>query len=177
MNIKINLNTKGVEDAIKSITTYKKDLHGKCVQLVKEMADLGIQTANFYTTSSLVFFGKDIEDTSTGCKAIMYGKDLAPIIQTWVGVGGEVRTEEVSPLLMAEFGSGFKAKNPNNVGGVGQGTFPNQTHAFDRNGWWWMDLDGEWHHSYGIEPTQPMYKASIAMLTQIDGVIRKVFRS
>ena len=62
---------------------------------------------------------------------------------------------------MIEFGSGLRAQNPKNIPGVGTGTFPGQTHASDPNGWWYMDLEGNWNHSYGITPQMPMYKASI----------------
>ena len=40
-----------------------------------------------------------------------------------------------------------------------------------------MDLDGEWHHSYGFEPTQPMYHAWLEMYSQIEQIAKKVFRS
>ena len=76
---------------------------------------------------------------------------------------------------MIEFGSGFKANNPKDIPGVGQGTFPNQTHAFDKEGWYWVDLDGKLNHSYGISPEMPMYKASLEVIKEVRTVVKEVF--
>ena len=75
----------------------------------------------------------------------------------------------VDPLLMAEFGSGQFAVEGH------RGTFPNQKHAFDPNGWYWRDLSGELHHSRGITPTRPLYKAKEEMTQQIREVAERVF--
>ena len=181
MKIKVDLSTKGIQDAIKQIQAYRDSLPNKCRLFVEELANVGIYTADYHTVSSLIYFGKDIKNDTNGCKTIMFGQDISKIIEQWVGEGGEVREAEVSPLLMAEFGSGRYAENTQWFQGSdslgGRGTFPEQTHAFDENGWWWMDLGGEWHHSYGFEPTQPMYHAWLEMYSQIEQIAKKVFRS
>ena len=62
---------------------------------------------------------------------------------------------------MTEFGSGWGAENPMKIPGVGQGTFPGQTHAFDKEGWYWLDENDNLNYSRGITAKMPMYKASI----------------
>jgi len=79
--------------------------------------------------------------------------------------------------LLAEFGSGWLANISNwNVPGVGQGTMPNaEGHAFDRDGWWWYDTNGNKHNSYGEKPTYPMHAAMVAMMMEVDRIAREVF--
>ena len=87
-----------------------------------------------------------------------------------------MQTAEVNVLAMAEFGSGKLAKVLFDIGGVGRGTFPGQTHAFDDEGWSWKEIGTDrWHHSVGVEPTHPMYNAYIHMLEQIDAIAQEVF--
>lgn len=100
--------------------------------------------------------------------------DRAKITSVWKTKEG-LKSAEVSPLLMAEFGSGQYAQNPNNIVGVGQGTFPGQKHAFDEEGWYWVGLDDKLYHSYGIDPSMPMYEASQALFETAVRVAREVF--
>jgi hypothetical protein len=62
------------------------------------------------------------------------------------------------------------------VPGVGQGTFPDQTHAFDKEGWYWMDENDEWHYSRGITAKMPMYKASQEIQTIAKRKAKEVFK-
>ena len=109
-----------------------------------------------------------------GCKVIMLASENGKIISSWKTKDG-IKTAEVSPLLMAEFGSGRGAENPMKVEGVGQGTFPNQTHAFDMEGWYWIDLEGNLNHSYGITAKMPMYKARNIIIEKVTTIAKEVF--
>ena len=71
---------------------------------------------------------------------------------------------------MAEFGSGAYA-----IGGA-QGTFPNQKHAMHPP-WYWTDMSGKMHRSYGNEPSRPLYKAKLEMEQQITEVAERVFKT
>ena len=86
----------------------------------------------------------------------------------------------LSPILLAEFGSATYAEVLFDVEGVGQGTFPGQTHAFE-DSWWYKEWDengkGEWKRGRGVTPTHPMYHAKMKMYEQIYNVARKVFRT
>ena len=170
------LSKSSVENLKKGLLAYKNDLHRKCQQLVVELANKGIEVAEFESGNfgKYISFTKQIETNTSGCKAIMLATNTGIIKSEWRTQDG-VKSADVSPLLMAEFGSGLKAQNPLGVPGVGTGTFPGQSHATDPSGWWWMDLDGEWHHSAGMEPKAPMYKASIAMFEEVERIAKEVF--
>lgn len=159
---KTDLSVKGIEQLKRELLNYKevtlKNLLRKYVtELAKEGITVGKQNVGGF--GKYITFSIKVDFTKDGCKALMLAEETGKIISSWQTTDG-IKTEEVSPLLMAEFGSGWGAENPMNVPGVGQGTFPNQTHAFDREGWYWMDLDGNWNYSQGINAKMPMYKAS-----------------
>lgn len=173
---KANLSVDGIETLKRQLLDYKQSLNDKCKLLVQRLAEEGIIVAqqNVGNFGKYITFTTSITSTQTGCSGIMIATNTGIITSQWLTQEGE-KSADVSPLLMVEFGSGLRAENPKNIPGVGTGTFPGQTHATDPNGWWYMDLDGEWHHSYGITPKMPMYKASIEMHKKINKVAREVF--
>ncbi len=118
----------------------------------------------------------EITPEQAGCRAVLYMEDTSKIVSEWQTLEG-VKRATVSPMLMLEFGSGLKAENPANIPGVGTGTFPGQTHAENPGGWWYMDLDGVWHHSNGVSARMPMYFAGKEMRAKIVSIAREVFRN
>lgn len=116
----------------------------------------------------------EITPEQAGCRAVLYMEDTSKIVSEWQTLEG-VKRATVSPMLMLEFGSGLKAKNPANIPGVGTGTFPGQTHAENPSGWWYMDLNGVWHHSSGVSAKMPMYFAGKEMRAKIVSIAREVF--
>ena len=116
----------------------------------------------------------EITPEQAGCRAVLYMEDTSKIVSEWQTLEG-VKRATVSPMLMLEFGSGLKAENPANIPGVGTGTFPGQTHAENPGGWWYMDLDGVWHHSNGVSARMPMYFAGKEMRAKIVSIAREVF--
>lgn len=99
---------------------------------------------------------------------------LTKIVSEWQTREG-VKRAEVSPMLMLEFGSGLPVQNPANIPGVGTGTFPGGTHG-NEPGWWYMDLEGEWHYSSGTAPKMPMYFAGKELREKVEAIAREVFR-
>lgn len=177
MKISLNpLSMKSIEEAKKELIKYRNSLPVKCQQIVNQLATEGLETAkvNVGSFGKYITFTIQLNSLKDGYKAILIAKDSQKIVSRWQTKTG-MREEEVSPLLMAEFGSGFKAQNPNDIEGVGQGTFPNQTHAFDKEGWYWIDENGDLKHSYGISPTMPMYKASKTIEDRCISIAREVF--
>lgn len=183
MEITFQLSTKGIKEAIKAIKEYKEQVVEKCAILCDKLADKGILvgTANTGEYGDLITFSKTVDPTKYGAIAIMFATS-GTIKRQWLS-HGDVKEADVSPLLMAEFGSGWKASDsaslPNvataTALGMGQGTFPGQTHAFDKPGWSWMDLDGKWHSSSGEEPTMPMFRAAMSMEADLIDTAREVF--
>lgn len=174
-----------IEKLKKELESYRDDLPRKMELLVSRLADHGISVARQNTgvlddlgnVSSLVNFTKELDSNKYGCTGVMIMADKMPLIKAWLGAGDEVKTAEVSPSLMYEYGSGFNSTDLNEIKNPqgGQGAFPGQTHAFDPGGWKWRDLDGKWHHSKGITPTTPMYKATIEMYKQVVTIAKEVF--
>lgn len=174
-NINIDLfSGKSIQNAIKQINEYKDDLSNKCKQLCQRLLDEGITVANAAINS--VSIGKtitlttDIKPLKMGCQAIMKI------------TGRETRSEDgrvFYTALAIEFGAGIRynaTANPKAAEfGMGVGTFPGQKHAFDEKGWNYLGDDGEWHHSYGVQASMPMYKASVEMRQKIDSIVKEVF--
>ena len=81
--------------------------------------------------------------------------------------------------MLIEFGAGIHYNHVENPKasefGMGVGTYPGQTHAFQEEGWYYMDESGEWHHTYGVKATMPMYNADIEILMNINRVAREIF--
>ena len=183
--IKFSLDEKEIKKAIREVESYKKELVTKCHKFVERLADEGIKVAvrNRGEYDQYITFEKEIKDSNVGAIAVMSGKS-GELIRMWIGDDGLVTSAAVMPILMAEFGSGWKASDaaglPNTdkakLVGAGQGTFPGQTHAFDKEGWYWKDLQGKWHHSTGEEPTMPMFKAALGMKVQIKRIAREVLK-
>ena len=175
---KSDLSVKGIEALKRQLLQYKDiEIQNNCKELVVRLANEGITVGkqNVGGFGKYITFSMKTDPYKDGCKAIMLASENGKIISSWQTKDG-IKTAEVSPLLMAEFGSGFGAENPMKIEGVGQGSFPNQTHAFDKEGWYWIDLEGNLNHSYGVTAKMPMYKASIEMRNKIIGIARDVFK-
>lgn len=177
--INISITTKGsLNKAIEQLEQYKKSLVAKTELFVSKLLDIGINTAkdNSGAYEQYISFYKEIDSNEFGCTGLLIAADSKKIISQWYR-GGQLVSAEVSPLLMSEFGSGWLAKVyfPAVEGEVGQGTFPDQRHAFDPNGWSWTDENGVKHHSIGEQPTHPMYSALMAMIYQVNAIAKEVF--
>lgn len=174
-----------IENLKKELLEYKRQIPVKMQLFVDRLADVGISTARANTgvmddlgnVSDLVSFTKNVDQNKYGAKAVMIMADRMSVTKFWLSSGGEIKSAEVSPSLMYEYGSGFNASDLNEIKNPqgGQGTFPGQTHAFDSGGWKWQDLDGTWHRSDGITPSTPMYKATMEMYQQVVSIAKEVF--
>ena len=160
---KSDLSVKGIEQLKKDLLDYKNNtLPNLLKQYITALAQEGISVGkqNVGGFGKYLTFSVKTEVSKDGCKALMLASENGKIISTWKSYG-EIKSAEVSPLQMTEFGSGWGAENPMQIPEVGQGTFPGQTHAFDKEGWYWTDEDDNLNYSRGITAKMPMYKASI----------------
>ena len=169
-------NAKSIENLIDALENYKAELAEKAQDFVSRLMEIGIDTAEANTGQykGFIVFQRHLIADKDSADGVIVASDGTKLVREWYRDGRVVSTE-ISPLLMAEFGSGWLAKVLDNVSGVGQGTFPGQRHAFDRDGWDWTTPDGESHHSIGETPTYPMHSAVLAMEFEIDRVGREVF--
>ena len=175
--LSFGLSVTEVNKAIQEIKTYQNGLNRKCEELCRRLTSEGIQIAKTHIGSSgfgkYIHLGSEITPQQAGCKAIFYMEDTAKIKSEWQTLEG-VKSAEVSPMLMLEFGSGQKAENPANISGVGTSTFPSGKHG-NEPGWYYMDLEGNWHYSIGISPKMPMYYASRELREKVLEIAREVF--
>lgn len=178
--ISFGLSVREIQAAIKEVKAYQSDLNRKCEELCRRLTAEGISIAQAHIGSSgfgkYIHLGSEIAPQQAGCKAVFYMEDSSKIVSQWQTLEG-VKSAEVSPSLMIEFGSGLKAENPAAVPGVGMGTFPGGTHGADAGGWYYMDLNGEWHHSTGVSPKMPMYYAGKELREKVAAVARNVFNT
>ena len=182
----MSLSTDGIKQAQKELRAYKNDLQYKCELFVSTLIENGIVVARSSATQNqfgqYITFEKKLSASKYGASGILCASSGTIEVQ-WMSYG-KLKSADVSPLLMAEFGSGFNASDSSgkpNIGyaldlGMGQGTFPNQTHAFDAGGWWYQDLDGNWHNTTGVSPSMPVFNALLDMETKILTTAREVFQ-
>lgn len=175
--ISFGLSVAEVQAAIKEIKAYQNDLNRKCEILCQRLCADGIQIAQVHIGSSgfgkYVRLSSEITPEKAGCKAIVYMEDTTKIKSKWQTKDG-VRSAEISPMLMLCFGSGLKAENPANIPGVGTGTFPGGKHG-NEPGWYYMDLEGNWHYSTGVSPKIPMYYAGKELREKVVAIAKEVF--
>lgn len=173
--IKMRLCVEDVERAVKELKAYEGRLVTRCNVLCGKLADMGLTVAKAKIGEAplgkYVRLTVNYEQKKAGCKAIL------------IATGDTLNTPAgpIGTLVMIEFGSGCRFNSvPNPKAdefGFGVGTYPNQTHAFDPNGWYYLGEDGKWHHSYGVKATMPMYNASTEMMLNIYKVTKEVFKS
>lgn len=176
MKIEISLSQKSVNHAIGQLKRYKEDLKTKNEIFLSRLIDAGISVAekNVGKYTGYVSFEKKVSSRGNVGIGILKGKDTKPFISWWYYKGGR-KEVKVSGIYMSEFGSGWLSEVLFDVGGVGQGTFPDQKHAFEPV-WHWTDDQG-YHTSSGENPTHPMYRAMIEMYSQMYMIAREVFYS
>ena len=179
--INISLTRKGdIEKAIKELRDYQKHLNWQLGEFFRRLMDVGIETAqdNSGHYKGYIRFEKQISVSDDEAEGLLIATDGKRLIREWYTSKARThkRSYEVSPLLLAEFGSGWLAEVLDNVPGVGQGTMPHSYgHATDDDGWYWYDEDGIKHHSIGEAPTFPMHTALIAMENEVDRIAKEVF--
>ena len=166
---------KSLKEAIKQIEAYRDDLPRKCQEICRRLAEEGVRVAdaaiNSVPIGKTITLTTDINPSKMGCQAIMKM------------TGRETRTEDGRTFYTAlaiEFSAGVRYANTASPKakdfGMGTGTFPNAKHSWQMEGWYYLGDDGNWHHSYGVQASRPLYSASVAMRQKLENVVNDVFR-
>lgn len=167
MNIEINLSKKSINDAIKKLETYRDELNDKNALFVKRLAQIGIDIVE----QQIEIADGDSDKYHT---IQLIPHSFGSYSQATIKLDGK-------DILFIEFGSGihYNPSDPKHADefGYGVGTYPDQTHAFDPNGWWYMDSTGVKQHSYGTRATAPMLTASMIIIHEIRRIAREVYGS
>lgn len=178
--INMKLNTSSVRKAINYLRDYQKSVDVKVSRALEILLQHGYDVAIIHVGENEDFSGyialeKTVTSAEGGPVGLLVMTDT-PITVEWETKAG-LRSVEVSPMLMEEFGSGQYAEvlqaSAKSLG-VGRGTFPGQTHAF-QNIWFWRDEEGNLNSSKGVKPTHPMYNAAMQIYADYKSVFREVF--
>ena len=173
--IKVDIfNPKSIQDCIKQIEAYRDDLPRKCQEICRRLAEEGVRVAdaaiNSVPIGKTITLTTDINPSKMGCQAIMKM------------TGRETRTEDgriFYTVLAIEFSAGVRYANTSSPKakdfGMGTGTFPNAKHSWQMEGWYYLGDDGNWHHSYGVQASHPLYSAGMEMRQKIDSIVKEVF--
>ena len=166
--IKINLfDGVSINDAIKQIQEYNRNLKRKTQILIDKLAEKGLEV---------------VQTTMESVPAEEKGSYNTEIINNSRGdiIGAAIRLTG-DKVLFIEFSAGITYGTPK--GGYpldsgkqyGVGTYPGQVHAEDPRGWWYIDEQGNKHHSYGNRAYMPMYHADSEILSQVCNIDKEVF--
>lgn len=170
-----DLSARGIKRLIDQLQTYSDDLDMIADDIVRELAQIGIKVAEYSVLGdwrSLIEFRYEPMNLGEG---ELIGESITLIHRVWfASKNASIRNRReaiVSPMLMSEYGAGQYAVNGH------RGTFPGQRHAMESQ-WFWYDQNGVKHSSEDdphMVATQPMYKAVIAIINNVEKVAREVF--
>ena len=181
----ISLNkASDLSKAVRELRTFKNDINTKTYRFLWLLLEKGNITAK--VTSGVwgrfISFTKEVHIMGDQYECLLIATDGQKVLKEWypskkdAEKGTNVRSYHVSPILLAEFGSGWLVDVLYAIPGVGQGTMPNSYgHAADPDGWYWYDKNGVKHHSIGEAPKYPMHNAMLRMMEEIQSTAREVW--
>ena len=164
MKISINvLDPKSIDRAIQQLDEYAASLDRKAQELCERLANMGALYAEW------------------NFSGVLYAGNIDYKVEVQKGQGNTYYIlADGETVLFMEFGAGVKHAGSGHPKasefGMGPGTYPNQKHAFDPNGWW-FNQDGEKIHTYGNAPGMPMYNAGQDLRKEILQVAQEVFKT
>lgn len=170
VNIRVGLNAKDINAAIRQLERYRDDLDRKGREICRRLASYGATVAT-PMFSSAAYDGNndvtvDVEETENGYVIRASG----------------------TAVLFIEFGSGvtygYGHPDPH---GYGPGTWPDKHYRRDSSGsmvanWendrgWYTPKEAGGQHTYGNPPAMAMYRAGQDVKAEVLRVAREVFRS
>lgn len=164
--IKINLfDSQSIQNAIDELENYRNSLKTKTQILIDRLAKDGINV---------------VRSTMESIPDEEKGKYYTEIVNNTKGdiIGAAIRLSGDN-ILFLEFSAGIRYgtnKYPLPIGDeYGMGTYPGKGHWDSPYGWWYVDEQGNKHHSYGNRAYMPMYHAEQAITMQIFYHARDIF--
>lgn len=163
--INIKLSKSSIDDAIKQLRQYKDDLARKNQLFIDRLAKIGLTT---------------VQQTMESIPGEEKGSYYTEIINNSEGdIAGAAIHLSGDQVLFLEFSAGitFGTNSYPLPSGdqFGMGTYPGKGHWDDPNGWWYIDENGNKHHSYGNRAYMPMYHAEQAIVLAVQQIAREVF--
>ena len=164
----VNLFQKGSLDSlIATLETYRDQIPERLRVIVSRLAESGLRVAEKSMSNAQGDYDKRVYEF-----LIDDGTTAGASITARFTFKGE-------DVVFWEFGAGIYynegKENPKaSEFGMGVGTYPGQTHAFQK-GWFYYDDSGAIHYSHGTEAAMPMYNASLEMMKTVDRIVRSAF--
>lgn len=176
------------------LRAYADEFSVKVKAFMEACADHGIMIAQMHEGdfSGYIVYSKEFEIENRDY-TVYIAANATEILKTWYtsATGDKTKSASINPLLMAEFGSGFKALKeiPKGVN-AGQGTLNTYGHANQASGWsWWTDdasdqegatmiksKGGRWlFHSTGTPPSRPLHNAAQSLIRDVEGIALGIF--
>lgn len=164
----------------REIDEYTRKLENRTEKFLNLLANKGISASKSALAfddefSNSITFEKKIEKDGSTITLVLSGVSEPQLREWYTSSSKEVVHEEtISPILMAEFGSGQYANNSPNGSYGGRGTLNKYGHAFEDT-WFWTDENGERQSSSGHEPSLPMLNAYLEMKNQIVSTAKEIY--
>lgn len=171
MKIKMRLDPKSIDNAIRQLESYEDKLQERAEEIVRILSLRGYDVA-YGIMEGNVYSGETLESLT-----IVEESPTRHIL-----------TASSKALLFFEFGAGVQGVGHPLAGdvGMGAGTYPGQTHAFDPDGWWYPTDDPQliirhgkdgqgYGHTHGNPPRMPMFTAAKTIQAELLDVVKEVF--
>lgn len=166
MDIDFNLTNTQINKAVAKLRAYSKSLSKKNESFVEALVSKGEQVAETIVSGAL---DADYSDCSVS-NEITHGNGVS---EAFVSLNG-------SDSAFIEFGAGITFSDPQNPlageNGMGVGTYPGQTRAFNKNGWFYRN-GTDLRHSFGHPASAPLYHAEFEMETTAPSTAKSIFKS
>lgn len=158
--IKMTLSEKSIQQAIKEVEQYKKDLNRKCQLLVSQLVKQGVKVAKMQVQGLGAYYTGQLEGSINGY--------FSPSL----GVGF-VRAESWYAMYV-EFGTGIEGKNSPHPKPANW-TYDVNGHGED--GWYYFnDRDQRWHWTTGMPARPFMYNTAKELEAMCGKIAKEVFR-
>lgn len=165
--ISISLSQKSIQNAINEVRKYQRELQRKNQIFIDRLSKIGLDV---------------VQSTMESIPAEEKGSYYTEVVNNSHGdiIGAAIRLSG-DKILFLEFSAGIAYGTdsyPTPAGDeYGMGTYPGKGHWDSPYGWWYVDENGQKHHSYGNRAYMPMYRAEQAIVLAVRQVAKEVFGS
>jgi HK97 gp10 family phage protein len=160
--ITLGLSQREIQQAIKQVEQYKKELNQKCQLLVQALTDKGIEIAKFNVQNLGAFYTGELESSIDGYFSPSLGVGIV-YAGSWYAI-------------YVEFGTGIRGEEAQHPmsGNIG---WAYDVNDHGESGWvYFNERDGQYHWTDGM-PSRPFMYDTVRELDKMCEVIaRRVFK-
>jgi len=150
--IKMKLTTRSIENAIKQVQEYKRELDDKVKALIKALVDKGVEIAKAQVRELGAVYTGELEESITG----FFDESL--------GIG--IIKTNCPYAVYVEFGTGVTGKRSPHPTPMGWKYDVNER---GEDGWWYFnDRDKKWHWTSGMASRPFMYNTLQLLKAEVE---------